>query len=568
MKSAATERRGPDFDRQDAFLALLLFALAFGVRFHFRSAGLFHLDAVLDAVAAESALKDGRLHYLQGLGYPGESLLMTLTYAAFRLFGATSAGPAVIFASVLFGALGVPMLYLLARRLFDSRRTATYAAALLAFLPVHLSLSTFGKGHGMELFFLLLSAYLAVLAGERQTSATKLAAGVTLGFAMAIRHTSALILPAYLLLFWWASRPASRERWKGGREFLPERSRAGMVRDAALLVVPAFAVFLLSFLPRMFYDHSYSLLDSVRGNIGEAAPGLGMLWPLLEKSISWATVSLTPLGWLLAAAGAIVLWRRDRLLATALLAWFAIFFVFLSDVSILSPRFVIPALAVPVMLAAVAVESIGGPGRFGARQAGAMAVLIGLCAWMMANIYPVLEYRRHHCGPCDFARAAGRAIEPTAAILATDDGFHDGYYARRRVLERPMDLELLQEGKLAASLAQIDSLLRAGTAVYVTTLGLGYDLPLPLKFDPTTLVIESAAEGKVYAHLRFDAPRKAIYDAETGVRFFEAGLYAIELLDRFRLEPVLQAENEDWHHSCVENVLYTSTLYRIRRRGG
>jgi hypothetical protein len=562
----AAERLG--FGRKDAYIMAILFALAFAIRFYFRSAGLLHTDSVIEAKAAQDAFVDGRLHYLQGLGYPGESLLMTLTYGAFRLFGADSAEQAVIFASVLFGALCVPMIYALSKRLFDSELAGIYSALILTLLPVQLSLSTFGKGHGMELFFLLLSAYLAVRAGERGTFGLRLAAGLALGFTMAIRQTSAMALPAVMLLFWWANPPAELLRKKGALKLRLRQPYTKIILDAATLSVPVLAVFVASFVPLMLYDPSYSLLGSIKAFSQEANTGFSPFSPLMTKSLEWATVSVTPLGWLLAAGGAFIVWRRDKLLAAALLLWFVILFVYLSNVGMVSPRFVIPALAVPVMLAAVAVEHIGDAVDLGRRQAAALIVLVILSVWMMANIYPVLEYRRLHCGPCDFSRAIANATEQNAAVIAMDESNHYEYYAHRRTLGHPSGPDLADPAKLEASLDQLEGLLRNGTPVYITTQGLSYD-GLPentVDVDRQTMNLVNTKEGKTYAHLKFDPQKRMVVDAQTGVAISSPGIYSIELFDRFRVLPILQTENEDWHHSCIENAIYPSTLYRISLR--
>jgi hypothetical protein len=552
-------------DRRAQTLAML-FILAFLVRYHFEAAGLFHTDSIIDARAAEDTLANGRLYYLQGnLGYPGESILMTAVYAVFKLFGAQNAESAVLFAGVLFGALCVPMVYLLVCKLFDSEYAGVYSALIMAFLPVQLSLSTFGKGHGMELFFLLLSAYAVVHAGERKDVSLKVLASCLLGFTMAIRQTSVLLFPAFLLLYWRGNPPVAFKTVKSQVKLLIKQTPKQAATDLAVLVIPAFAVFWLAFVPKMLEDPSYSVIGSIQSVGAETNAGFSLFSPVLKQSVIWATASVTPLGWALFALGLIIMWQKDRRAALALAAWFLFFFLYLGNIISTSPRFVIPALAVPVMLSAAALDWIGS--KWG--HIAAAIVLAVLVGWMMSNVYPVLEYRSKHCGPCEFSKKIGELTEPNAVIIAMDESQHYEYYAKRATMGHPSGSSLADPAKIKDSLDTIESLLRNGTPVYATTQGLSYD-GLPenvLAYDPDTMTLGNTKTGKAYTNLRFDKDKRTLTDIQTQAVHPLAGIYSLELFNRFAVYPEMRMENEDWHHSDIEGYTYNATLYKIFLRG-
>ncbi len=554
---------------RDWRVMLVLFAFAFVLRYYFMAAGLLHTDSVIEARAAEDFYRDYRLRYLQGLGYPGESVVMTAGYGLFRLFGSDSADYSTRFISVLFGALCVPMLYLFVRRVSGHETAGAYAGLILSFLPVHLSLSTFGKGHGIELFFLLLSAYLAVEAGAKRTLKLKVLAGLCMGFTVAVRQTSALFIPAYILLYYLESGPPFRLARSGENLALKVRERPSAVAsDLAVLVLLPPAVFVLAYVPLMYYDPGYSLLGAIRSFSQEADAGFSPWSPLVKLSLEYSTKSLSELGWLLALAGAVAAWRSNRRLATALLVWFAVMFIYLSNVAMLSPRFVIPALAVPVILAAYAADWAGG--RWG--QPAALAIVLILLATMVwrSDIYPVLEYRRQHCGPCDFSRMLGNITSPDSVIIAMDESVHYEYYAKRAATGHPSGNDILDSGKVEASLAYLEALLRNGSDVYATTQGLGYDIPVGALAsiigygDDGRLF--NRQNGRIYSNVRYDPGRGAMVDAADGGQLPVTGLFGLELNDRFRVIPVGMMENEDWHHSDLEPAVYKAFVFNVTLR--
>ncbi|MFH1404199.1 MAG: glycosyltransferase family 39 protein [Candidatus Altiarchaeota archaeon] len=557
--------RKPGLGVRELKIALVLFLIAFGVRYYFKSAGLWHTDSVIGARAAEDTLATGRLHYLQGeLGYPGEAVLMTLTYAVFKLLGATSAESAVLFAGVLFGALCIPAAYLLARRLFNSDYAGIYAGLILTFLPVHLSLSTYGKGHGMELFFLLLSAYVVLEAGERKSLRLLALASCLLGFTMAIRQTSALLFPAFILLYAHGSMPVEVKKSRKKTKIMLSKTYGELLREILVLAVPAFIVFTLFFVPKMMDDPSFSLPGKMRSVGSETNRGFGLFTPNLTKSLDWATFSLTWIGWVLFLGGLYYLWVEDRHLCAALSLWFLAFFMYLGNLISTSPRFVIPALAVPVVMMSYSLDRI----RLRYKDAAAGIVLFILVSLMMYNIYPIVEYRRSYCGPCEFAKRIREVTGEDSLIIAMDESQHYEYYARRNSTGHPSGNDLIYPDKIKAHLDYLEGVLRHGTSVYATTQGLGYDILIEdfLAYSKEDMMLKNTQTGKVYSNLRFDISRGELYDLRTKAVLPLTGMYGLELYDRFDVTPVFSMENEDWHHKGIERGVYRAVLYNISLR--
>jgi hypothetical protein len=558
-------RKALELGRRDIYIAAVLFLLAFSVRYYFKAAGLFHTDSVIGARAAEDTLSTGRLQYLQGdLGYPGESVLNTLTYAVFNLFGATNAEYSTLFSGVLYGALCVPMIYFLSKKLFNSEHAAVYSALILTFLPVHLSLSTYGKGHGMELFFLLLSAYLAHTAGEVKTLKLKLLASMSLGFTMAIRQTTALFFPAFLLLYWRGNPPLEFKKRRGKAKVKLRHAYAEIALDLAVLIIPAFIVFILFFVPKMMYNPSYSLIEKIQSVSGETNRGFELFSPMLSLSLDWATLSLTWVGWILALAGLYFTWNEDKHTSIALALWFILFFMYLGNIISTSPRFVIPALAVPVMLSAAAIDKI----RLKRDQTAAGVVLFILIAWMMYNIYPVIEYRRNYCGPCEFSKKIAEVTEPDAVVIAMDESQHYEYYSKRKTIGHPSGRDLANPYKIQESLDYIEGLLLNGTPVYATTQGLGYDILIQdfLAYRKEDMMLLNTQTGQLYSNLKLDIQSSQLYDLQTGVVLPLTGIWGLGLFNRFSVKPVLTVENEDWHHKSITKGVYTAVLYKISLR--
>lgn len=169
------------------------------VRAAYRVEGLFFHDSVVLAQAVEQTVATGRLHG-QVDGRYGSVLLNLPAYAACHWIGGLERAEAtVIWTNIAFGSAAVGTLALLLMELLRSRAASLLGAALFSVSPIYLSITTYGKPHGIEAFLVLTSLWL-VLRSARTGSTTEAALGsVALGAAILTRESTLIDLPIFAL---------------------------------------------------------------------------------------------------------------------------------------------------------------------------------------------------------------------------------------------------------------------------------------------------------------------------------------------------------------------------------
>lgn len=136
-------------------------------------------------------------------------------HAWFRVFGQSVIGARL--PSAIFGALAIPMIFLLARYLFD-RRTALIAAFLLAISHIALIYSQEARAYAMALFLVTSAAYL-FLRAFREGRATFWWGSVACGALLVYTHYYGFLALAALCLFAFLYRKQQRLtsfQWAGG----------------------------------------------------------------------------------------------------------------------------------------------------------------------------------------------------------------------------------------------------------------------------------------------------------------------------------------------------------------
>lgn len=224
-----------------------------------------------------------------------------------------------------FGALAVPVLYLVARRLVGGR-APVFAALLLAVSPVHVIYSQFGRY--WSLVFLLAAVYpYALYLGVRERNGRLLALGIATGLLAMLAHPSAVLLlggPGVWLGLTYLRPRRLKELWA-----LPA-FRWGLAAAAVVAVG-----ILLRFIP---------ILQSWIGE-HDANPGPGQFLlrapPRLLKPVVYILAYVEAWTIPLILAGAIgiwLLWRdRDRVLAQYLASLFLFPLVFLCLIMFRTP---------------------------------------------------------------------------------------------------------------------------------------------------------------------------------------------------------------------------------------
>ncbi len=367
-----------------------------------------------------------------------------------------------------------------------------------------------------------------------------------------------------MLLYWHFNNPISFKKVRKKTKVKLLHSYETIFVDLLVLAIPALIIFTVFFVPKMIYEPGFSLIGNIQSVSEETNRGFSFFSDMLVLSFTWATFSLTWLGWILSLVGLGLLFKDKKLVAIALLAWFFFFFMYLGNIISTSPRFVIPALVAPVMLSAFALDQI----RLRYDVASVGIILFIIIVWMMTNIYPVIDYRRGYCGPCEFSKKIGATVGPNARVMAMDESQHYEYYAGTTSIGHPGGKDILDPMKVQASLDFIDGLLRNDTPVYATTQGLGYDVLVEglLGYDSGQMLLKNMITGRVFKNLKFDPQRRELYDMNSNTVLPLTGLYGLELFNRFSVKPVFALESEDWHHKGITSGRYTAVLYKISLR--
>ncbi|MFH0859726.1 MAG: glycosyltransferase family 39 protein [Candidatus Altiarchaeota archaeon] len=497
------------FLKERWMIPIAIFVIAFLPRFAYMNDGLFHTDSVIMAIAVENTFKTLNLHYMHPPGYPGQVIIATVLYAIHHaLTGAESAEFACTFTSVLLGSLGVVMLYYFVEEFFQSRRAAIFSSLILTVFPVYLSLSTYAKDHATEVFFLLLAAYLSARASRTKSRRLTVLASLACGYAIAIRIVNLLFLPFFMLIYYRESPVKVKKKGDALRLMLDKNPKA-FAEELLTLLLPAALMFLLLYLP-MFTSEGIQPLRYVAGY----ARWLGIFSDVLPTSLEWATISITPLGWLLFAAGFLAYFKREKRKSLVILGWAVAFFLYGGNLGITTPRYVIPALVPVVMFMGVALDVIWGR----AGNVASVIVLIILMSWMFFTIQPILEFRSELSGPKAFALEVMKNTEPNALILTMDQSYHIEYYAKRRA--RGYSVADGAEG-MDKMLADVDISLENGTPVYVMTSLFSYP-------------------GRELLMQKMD--------------------------QEYNFENVGTFLNEDWHRDSIFSAINNETLLRISKK--
>ncbi|MDP7140723.1 MAG: glycosyltransferase family 39 protein, partial [Candidatus Woesearchaeota archaeon] len=186
---------------RDWLICLLLFLGSFLIMYLLRADCLFHMDSVGYAMKAKLMFETLTQQYAHFTGYPGYIFIISVIYGFQKIvFNIQTAESATIFASVLFGALSVPLLYLFAKNILN-KFIGIAASVFLAITPIFLSISTYGKDHTASVFFVLLSFYLLALYNKKGSNLLLALSSLCFGFSVTVRFTNLIIGLPYFLFY-------------------------------------------------------------------------------------------------------------------------------------------------------------------------------------------------------------------------------------------------------------------------------------------------------------------------------------------------------------------------------
>jgi len=519
--------------------------------------GLFHTDSAIAAKAVEDTFNTKELHYMHDPGYPGYVAIITVFYAIDHYMTGTESSEFVLnFASVLFGAIGVMILYIFTKELTGSRLTGVIASLILTVLPIYLSLSTYAKDHTMEISFVLLSAYLILKAGKTDSLKLKIISSLLLGYAITIRITNFLFIPILFLLYWHSNFPLALVK-KGELIKIKLRGNiAKLIEDIFLLLIPMFIVFLILYMPKI---RQFGIQPFI--SISQYAKFLGFFSQLLPLSIMWTTVSVTYLGYILIALGILVLFfieKQQRYTGAILLLWMLVFFEYYANITTTSDRYIIPALIPATIIMAIGINWIYN--RFGnLPMLITFIILIGL---MANNIYPIISYRHQYSGQKEFSLKVKELTEPNSKIIVMDDGPLITYYTKRDTIGHTIDGD---DNKIEGDMRTISNYLDSGIPIYIVSTGFSYDAGDGLAYDQYTRQFYNSVTGETYPGIFYDPITRTISDNKTNIILPLTGKWQLELLSRFKLRHIATIENEDYHHAGIMLSKFPEDIYKIEK---
>jgi hypothetical protein len=422
-------------------LLLVLFFFAFYLRFIFINKGPFHFDTLDLALAAQKTLDTFRLHYEHGAGYP-----LTVIFGAFfifvlKFFGFPDPVFCINFMSVVMGACGVVLLFLLVEKLFCFR-CAFFSAFLFSCFAPDVAISTFGKSLTLSICFSLASAYCMVRYVRQKRKAQLLFSALFLGFCMASRLSDGLMVFPLLCLL--ASAP------------FPRPSK---IKSIIIFLFIAFLTGLFLYIP-LLAANGLRQFSAVLSN-PEQAKFLGIFSYVLPHSLQWILDSLTVPGLLFVIAGmGFMVAKRLWGPLLFLLVWFLVFQFFYGNISSAGPRYLVIGWVPLVIAQGYFLGSYRGLGFY-----LACFILLGAAFVGLLRHFPVFEFRHRYSLQAEFARWVGVKTETGSVIIALDEGPFIEYYGRRRTLQRPVTCD---EKEMKAFFDKtLDTLLTEGKKIYM-----------------------------------------------------------------------------------------------------
>jgi hypothetical protein len=357
-------RRGAAY----AALALILI-VASAVRFHnigFGLPSLYDPDEPIFMVMALKLLKEHTLNP-GWFGHPGSTTVYLLALIDMSVFGAgvlsgrfsgvsgfaaaAYADPSMLFmpariAMALFGVGCVWLTYCLGRKLFGTT-TGLIAAAFLAINSLHILWSQVIRTDVMASLFMLASLIFSVGVAKRGSLKDYLLSGAFIGLAIATKWPSAIVTLAL------AGACFARIRAQ------PDRQPLELGRVAAALGCGLVALFLAS--PFIFLDWR-TVLSNVTGEMSPRH--LGQTGGSFLDNLRWYMLgqvapSMGLIGLALACAGVPVAWLRTSIARWTLVPVTIGFLALISLQSMVWSRWLVPAMPLFCLFAAVAIVSLG-----------------------------------------------------------------------------------------------------------------------------------------------------------------------------------------------------------------
>lgn len=426
----------------------ILFLFFLLLRYPFMNAGLFHCDEAILAQAVEKTWQTGSLAPAVNGRY-GAVLLAWLLSGPARLTGGNTAETAVLWLGLLGGAALVAGVYFLAVSWQFDRLSALLASLLLGGNALFLVISTTGKEQAVQVALLILALALVQTGFQQKRWPWRVAGLVLYCFSVTVHESSLVFLPVLLSILLAGHFPL-RKNWKS---LLPD-----LAVLASGLAIPA-AAYLGGIISRTMQDRNTMTVSFLGLFSPQLPPALGQFYQVLGIPL------------LVSALSGLLELRRRPAVWIPLLVWLGLIFYFGNTTGFVL-RHLLGLLVPAAILAGHGAASLAGwfkrlPVQWTA--AGLLvAAMTGSGLW---SVFPLLNYRRHTCGPKEMALYAARQTPPEALLLTMDESPHIAFYARREVWTHPPHEYEANRALVERVLQEV----RRGRPVFIYSSAFSYD---------------------------------------------------------------------------------------------
>ena len=554
-------------DNKVFLIGSLLFGGSFLFSLFFINEGLFHADSVVLARAVEGVYRTGHLQSATSGRY-GVVIINSILYLPFYLLG-QNADYLTRFSSVLFYSLSIPVFFIFINDLFKDRIQGFFAAILLAVTPFYLFPNTYGKEHGMSMFFFLCSMVLVNKGQEEKRPITLAWASACFMVALSIRESMLFMLPFYCWLYF---RPVIA--FGPLRLDVPKEKVNG--RCLSFLFLPL--VILFGFL--MFFYLGTVIQNSLSTDESSVPHFCGFFSKTLMRACMDVGHSFPWYFLFFGILGAGIIWQSRRyFLLFFFLGWACLIFIYGN-----LDGYVLRHLDT-VVLAGHAFVSCFLARIYRQFRFWASIIFVFLIASQLMNLYPMLEFRRHYDGPLRLAFFVRTNTPPNAVFLTEDEGPFIEYYGKRKTISYPVGH--WEESRRVFQ--EIDHLIDRHIPVYVIPSAYvlyggviskdkffemgpqGRDILAQLI---QTKVLRDVSSTQVSFQLNNDLKTKAIRKISKGdfgkiSTIFEQaeGQFDRDLLDRFKVSLIGEVLFEDYHRAELNLDLYVKLIYKLEQAG-
>jgi hypothetical protein len=411
----------------------------------FINEGLFHCDSVALARAVEVTYQTGQLQPAVAGRY-GAVIINSILYFPFFLLG-DNADFLTRFSSILFHSLSIVALYLFIVEFLGDRVVALFGALLFSATPLYFMPNTYGKEHGMAMFFFLFSFY-SLLRGCRKNSLFWVSlASVFMGISISVRESILVMVPMFVLL---AFSPAITTR--PFAITIPKEKRE--LKWLSALFLPLCCV-----LGTLFFTY---LGDLCHRTLFVRDVSVAFYWGLLSPALYHAmydlenTLGVFGVGCFV--MGMTVLFSKENLFKVLFLFIWCMFILFYGNNRCYTPRY-LDMIMVPLWIAV----AYGIVWVYRLRSAVGIFLLSLFLTGMILFMYPMLVFRHHYNGEKRFAAYVQGVTESNAIILGADDNSFIEYYAKRKTLGIPVN----DFNSMDAFLDEVSVYVRQGVPVYL-----------------------------------------------------------------------------------------------------